>query len=157
MRGRFQSDKRMDTPEGSERILVRGPIRVELRFVTHPVAGRDDLNGSAFHFCQEPIQHRTMNQDIPAGARGLSKDDMSDAFSLSELDQSIRGPFGFHFDDGRSHLYGQLNVFGELLRIFGLDSRRLLQRRFHINGIPVCPRTSGDARARPQEWLGRLV
>jgi len=50
-------------------------MSVELRFVTHLVAGRDDLNGSAFHFCQEPIQHRTMNQDIPAGARGLSKDD----------------------------------------------------------------------------------
>ena len=67
-----------------------------------------------------------MKQDVPARSCGLAKNDVCDAFALGKVDKPIRRPLRLHFDYGRSHLYGQLNVFGELPRIFRSDSGGML-------------------------------
>ena len=108
---------------------------------------RNDLHRGVPYLVQESVDGRPAPQDLPAGARGLSEDDVGDPFAVGELDETIGHPVGFHPNHRRSQSLGELDVLSQRVPVLRPDAPDTLFRSFHVDRVPAGAEPSRDPGA----------
>lgn len=118
---------------------------------------RHHLHRGVWHRTEERVERGTTPQQFPSRARRLTEDDVRDAFTLSERDQSVRRPVGVHPDHRGAETFGQPDI---LLQGFGIatsNTTRLFTRRLNVDGVPFRSKSPGNTRTGPDHAWGQRI
>ena len=94
-------------------------------------AERNDLHGRVTDFLEKPIQRRSLEQNFPSRACGLTEHDMRNAFAFRKRDEAIAGPVCRHPHHRGAELLSEREIPLQRVEVGWVDSARRLTWRFH--------------------------